>query len=67
MKNEEKVIKELKNERGTLEEKRNKLENFLYNNQEMNVFQKELLIEQLMIMECYINVLSRRIKNLLER
>lgn len=67
MKDKGTVLKELKSERGTLEEKRNKLESFLKNNEEMNVFQKELLIEQLLIMNNYINVLSARIRNLLER
>lgn len=67
MKENKVVIKELKQERGLLEEKRNKLENFLKDNQEMNVFHKELLIDQLNIIRAYIDILGRRIVDLLER
>jgi hypothetical protein len=67
MKDNETVLKELKEERFLLEGKRDKIENFLEINKEMNVFHKELLLEQLMIIARYIDILSRRISNLLER
>lgn len=65
MKDNEAVLKELKKERNSLIEKRNKLENFLEENKEMNFTHKELLIEQLLIMYQYVGVLNRRIADLL--
>lgn len=65
MRDDDTVLKELKKERNSLIEKRNKLENFLEENKEMNFTHKELLMEQLLIMYQYVGVLNRRIADLL--
>lgn len=65
MKDKERLIKDLKSERGALEEKRNKIENFLHNN-DMDAINRKLLVEQLITINNYIDVLSRRIKYLVE-
>ena len=59
------VIFKLKKERSELEEKRNKLETALYNKNEFTTDYKYYMRTQLEIMNNYIDILSKRINEII--